>query len=122
MKKNTFRLFSIVVLSGCLLGSCSDVKDISKNVAHNIEVLTESVFNVGYGGEIIPVSLNANCNWSALSWIDNGEVYTKVPATNGKHDFSLEIKDSEVDTMYCILRKYHSFLFHDPYLYKRLNI
>ena len=93
MKKYLFPMFFAMA---ALLQSCNGPDQTPADVEHEIEVVGQDHYTVGYEGEVISVEIKANCKWNISKTDANGEglswIQTDVATGEGSKSFRINVQ------------------------------
>ena len=89
-------LFSMIFAMAALLQSCNGPDQTPADVEHEIEVVGQDHYTVGYEGEVISVEIKANCKWNISKTDANGEglswIQTDVATGEGSKSFRINVQ------------------------------
>jgi len=85
----------MLAFAGILTGACDMTQTPLEEAQHEIEVVGESYFEVGYEGEIVSVEVDANCKWSVSKTDVEGKgitwIKTDVASGSGSAKFRIKV-------------------------------
>lgn len=86
---------TMLAFAGILTGACDMTETPLEEAQHEIEVVGESYFEVGYEGEIVSVEVDANCKWSVSKTDVEGKgitwIKTDVASGSGSAKFRIKV-------------------------------
>ena len=89
-------LFPMIFAMAALLQSCNGTDQTPADAEHEIQVVGQDHYEVGYEGEVISVEIEANCKWSISKTDANGEgvswIQTDVATGEGSKSFRINVQ------------------------------
>ena len=86
----------MIFAMAALLQSCNGPDQTPADVEHEIEVVGQDHYEVGYEGEVISVEIKANCKWNISKTDANGEglswIQTDVATGEGSKSFRINVQ------------------------------
>ena len=86
----------MIFAMAALLQSCNGPDQTPADVEHEIEVVGQDHYTVGYEGEVISVEIKANCKWNISKTDANGEglswIQTDVATGEGSKSFRINVQ------------------------------
>ena len=93
--------FITIALAGLFVSACNNTEKPLDEADHYIDVVSESMFSVGYDEEIINVEIDANCKWNISKTDSNGEgitwIKTDVATGAGAKAFRIKVLKNKTE-------------------------
>ena len=99
MKKYIY--FIMIALAGLSVSACNNTEKPLDEAEHYIDVVSESMFSVGFEGEIVNVEIDANCKWNISKTDSSGEgiswIKTDVATGSGPKAFRIKVLKNKTE-------------------------